>query len=231
MLDAWGVGELVCIGLVFVGVVGEALPEFHLPKKDRPQLVVRRISLLILILGLAGEFLTTMKTSQITGQLIAAVNNEAASATQQTAQLTQHNLQLQSELEDERSARLKVEMRLAPRTLNLQQSGDITRALLQFKGQQVRVVSGPGDFEAGFFAQQLADAIQKAGLKVDSEIGNTVMSGPPKKGIWVYFDNSELPLVKTLAKVMVVSKASSENINGVPSPGSQSVMIFIGQKP
>jgi hypothetical protein len=221
----------VSIALVFVGVVGESLPEFHIPKGERAQNVLKRIALGLLILGLAGEFITAVRISGISGALTAQLNADSELEKGKTAELSQQNIQLQLQLESERTARLKIEVLLAPRNLSPHQSEQITRALQPFKGQGILIASAPDDFESAFFAQQLADAAQLAGLKVEIAIGRQMVVGAPRKGIWAQCDKDQEPLLFALAGVLISSKASAQKITEQPVPGTASLQIFVGPKP
>lgn len=71
---------------------------------------------------------------------------------------------LTKEAEDERSARVKLENKIAPRRVDLEQRKSIAAALISFRGRKVRLESYALDVEAAVFGKQLAAAFARGGL-------------------------------------------------------------------
>jgi hypothetical protein len=98
-LAFWDWAGYVSTGLVFIGVVGESIIELtdwvKLPERKKR---AGKASALILILGLAGELISTVKISGVTGELIATLNKEAGDAREAAGNAQTENLRLQGEL-------------------------------------------------------------------------------------------------------------------------------------
>jgi len=68
----WEVAGYVCTGIVILGCVGEYVAEFtSIPRSKRERHRIARLSLIILTAGIAGELLTAIRSSQISGKVIA----------------------------------------------------------------------------------------------------------------------------------------------------------------
>lgn len=134
-LDTYLLLDSIAMALVFVGVAGESCPEFfNFPKAARPQVLVKKVSLGLLILGLAGELWAGRRVSQITSVEIAASNRDAQAAIAKAADanvraaianvnaesLRTQNLLLQKQLEAERTQRLNLARDVAPRYFSYQ---------------------------------------------------------------------------------------------------------------
>ena len=129
-IDAYDLLDTIATALVFIGVVGESLPELlHIPKSKVLENFVKRISLALLIVGLSGELWAGWRASQLTKVEIAKLevnaNSASAKAADANAQavraaaeeeiLKNQNLKLQRQLESERTQRLKLARDVAPR--------------------------------------------------------------------------------------------------------------------
>ncbi len=77
----WDWAGYISTTLVFIGVVGESVIELtnwvKLPERSRR---IGKISTLILIVGLAGELISTVKISGVTGEITANLKREAGDA-------------------------------------------------------------------------------------------------------------------------------------------------------
>src|SRR5216684_385128 len=95
----------ISTAVVGLGCVGEFIAEFtSLPKTPGAAHKLARLSLVILILGIAGELLSGVRTSQISGQLIANIEgrtakaeHEAEAANERASQIEQENIKLRIE--------------------------------------------------------------------------------------------------------------------------------------
>lgn len=80
-LGWWELAEYFSTVVVFIGCIGEFFAEFtRFPKSDRSKHRVNRLSLILVIAGVAGELCATVRTSQLSGQIIAYVEANASDA-------------------------------------------------------------------------------------------------------------------------------------------------------
>jgi len=85
-LSFWEGVEYAGTAFVILGVVGEYLAEFwNWPKLEATRKRFERSSAAVLIIGLAVELLGLVRTSQLNGQLIATLNQQAQQATREAA--------------------------------------------------------------------------------------------------------------------------------------------------
>ena len=78
-LDRWSFTGYCATGLVAVGCIGESIVEFTNWVKSNWRARSGMISALVLIFGVAAEVVTQVKVNSISGQIIAALNNDTAS--------------------------------------------------------------------------------------------------------------------------------------------------------
>lgn len=79
-LDCWELGEYFSTAVVFLGCVGEFIAEFTKLRDEKWRHKLAKVSTILVILGIAGELLATVKTSQLSGQVIAYVEANASDA-------------------------------------------------------------------------------------------------------------------------------------------------------
>ena len=78
-LSCWEWVGYVSTAIVFLGCVGEFIAEFtSVPKNKETASKLARLSLIVLIFGIAGELLGVVRTSQLSGQIIANIEVQAA---------------------------------------------------------------------------------------------------------------------------------------------------------
>lgn len=129
---------------------------------------------MVLILGIAGELLGAVRTSQLSGQIIANIEERASEADRQAgianekaAAAQERAGKLEKEAEDERSARVKIEARVAWRHLTDEQKTEIGTKLGDFSNQEgASLWYLTGDTEAVMFAIDIAEALKKAHIAV-----------------------------------------------------------------
>jgi hypothetical protein len=81
VLGCWELAEYVATGVVFLGCVGEFFAEFtRFPASEGRKHKLRRLSLILVIAGIAGELCATVRTSELSGQIIAYVEENASDA-------------------------------------------------------------------------------------------------------------------------------------------------------
>lgn len=80
-LGCWEWAEYISTGVVFVGCVGECFAEFtRFPATEKKKRKLARLSLILVIAGIAGELLATVRTSQLSGLVIANIEEQAGDA-------------------------------------------------------------------------------------------------------------------------------------------------------
>jgi hypothetical protein len=80
-LDWWEWAEYVSTGVVFIGCVGEFVTEFtRFSNLETTRHRAARLSLVLVIAGIAGELCATVRTSELSGQIIAYVERNASDA-------------------------------------------------------------------------------------------------------------------------------------------------------
>lgn len=100
-------------------------------------------------------------------QAAAVAKKEAGEAAERTAVIQNENAKLQSQLEADRSARLALEKKIAPRRLSSSQKERLVKILLPFSGQLIRVMSPPTG-EQTDLAIDFVDVFKQAGWKIVS---------------------------------------------------------------
>ncbi len=132
------------MALVFVGVLGESIHEFaNFPRSARPQRLLTRASLALLIAGLAGELWAGHRISAITRLEVARSNADAkqadaraATADAEASKLQNQNLRLLSKVQLERERRLELAREVAPRYFRFQA---VWPALMPYAGTKYEV--------------------------------------------------------------------------------------------
>lgn len=77
----WEVAGYISTGVVIFGCVGEYIADFtRVPKSDDERHRISKLSLVILIVGIAGELLTAIRSSQISGRVIADLQATVSAA-------------------------------------------------------------------------------------------------------------------------------------------------------
>jgi|SRR5271165_16571 len=198
-LGCWEWLEYVSTAIVFLGCVGEFVAEFtSLPKSEKTEKKLARLSLIILIFGIAGELLGTVRTSQLSGQLIANIDERAANENKLVAGLEQDVAKANTEMakqqaraaEAERSL-LALQEKIQPRHLSPEQRTAIKNALKRFPPQQVNILAFVGVSDGTSFGLELADAINSAGWKA-SFLGHE-SSGGELRGLALIMKDTKYP--------------------------------------
>jgi hypothetical protein len=147
-----------------MGCVGEFVAEFtHLPKGKDAEQMLARLSLLVLIVGIAGELLGTVRTSQLSGRLIAGIEERAGNAEQKAGEANERAAGLTKKAEDERVARVQIEEGLAGRKLSPKDTKTLIDRLTRFRGEQPVIPAyAVGDAEAAAFTWDIARALYAA---------------------------------------------------------------------
>ncbi len=163
VLNCWEWVGYISTAIVFIGCVGEFIAEFtHLPKSVDVEKKLARLSLVVLILGIAGELFSAVRTSQVSGQIIANIEERAADAEQKAGEANREAARLTKVAEDERVARVQIEEALAPRRLTTKQRSAISSTLSRFSGQPVTAIHNTFDVEAAVFAAEIVSTLKLA---------------------------------------------------------------------
>src|SRR5487761_268015 len=116
--------------------------------------------------------------AQITAQ---KASEGAAAAVLEQTKLTAKNLELQSKVELERTARLAIEEKMRPRTISLEQSSLIAEYLSKFSGHSVGMTCSVDDDEAFRYANDLSNVLKKSGWFLEPEgVSRAIFSGSPR---------------------------------------------------
>src|SRR5437016_3056334 len=99
-LRCWEWFGYISTAIVGIGCTGEFIAEFtSRPRGDRAKHKLARLSLMVLILGIGGELLSAVRTSQLSGQIIANIEERAADADQKAGEANEHAKRLGLDLE------------------------------------------------------------------------------------------------------------------------------------
>ncbi|MGA2588889.1 MAG: hypothetical protein ABSH32_03150 [Bryobacteraceae bacterium] len=210
-------------------------------------------SLLVALFAARVSFVKNaeIKRLQVTSaEVVAQANAGAARATAQAAlsleelkrletvvagsqvhreQLQKQNLGLQSEVEKERTARLRLEEQLAPRRIRAGQRKAIVSALAAFKGQKASIVVHPGDPEIAAFAEQIKAALEQAGIVVS--LAPALVFGKPQPGITLEVGAHRRQFATALAKAFVEAGVTTGPISATESETGDFLEITVGPKP
>jgi len=148
---------------VGLGCIGEFVAEFtSLPKSEERRHKISKLSLIILILGIAGELLSAARTSQLSGQIIANIEERAANADQKAGEANDRAAKNEKEAAQLRMDAEEMKQALAPRRLTIKQRAAISSQLSSFSRQPVVAISNPFDAEASILAAEILSTLKSA---------------------------------------------------------------------
>lgn len=192
-------------------------------------------------LAAAQSALLTAKDEKIRGELadkdvkIGAANKAAANAAEGAARalaeqekLRQENLKLSIRFEEERTARLKIEERLAPRRLTQEQQNSVTTKLRDFPGEKLNIQLPGDDPEITHLANQLLACFEGAGWHVATLVGTDMSRSV--SGILIEID-TDASSSSRKAAVALASALRAENVavgGPMPPSGLGGSGMFIG---
>lgn len=152
--------------------------------------------------------------------------SESANASERAANVEKQNIELQTILERERSARLKLEAQIAPRSLSSPQRDALVKYLIEAaKPLNVNVIL-IGDREAELYGNQIASALQEA--KVHFQLNHVGIMSPPPYGIQITLQPNS---TKSISFKNAFEKASVPAIVASGNIGQFDAQILIGLKP
>jgi len=164
---------------VILGVAGESISEFgHFSQDDEGQKrrrTIGKLSALVLIAGLAIELFCGVRTTELSDEVIADLQQESSATFRAAGAAIERASKALLEQETLKSENLKLEALIQPRSLSLKQQHDIGVALLPFKGRKV-VISWSDELESYNFSTQIMASLKFSKLDVKPFIGS---SNPP----------------------------------------------------
>jgi hypothetical protein len=137
--------------------------------------------------------------------------------------------------EQERIARLKLEERLSPRSLNGEQSATLTASLIGFRGQKVEITENGLSREASSFSRQIQAALVAA--KWDVKVAGVMGGVEQESGVLILIAKGQthLPAASALAQALTSQGfAVKFAYDGgfTPDPLAIGVIrLFVGSKP
>lgn len=153
----------------------------------------------------------------------AIANAEAAKANESAEIVRASNLALQADVERERTARLQLENKVAPRHLSEAHKGALMKALTPLAGSKVHVISALGDAEARAFADDFISVFKAAGWNLGEGASEGVFEG--SRGITVVVNQGNL-------QSNIVPRGANELFEAVTSLGLTNAKGFCcGQTP
>jgi hypothetical protein len=176
-LHGWEWFGYVSTAIVFLGCVGEFVAEFtSIFKSKEAQSKLARLSLIVLIFGIAGELLSAVRTSQLSGQLISNIEERAGDAEQKAGEANERAsldekeaAQLRLEAEQEKLARLGLEKYVAARTVDGKQTTLLIERLTPLKGKRLICSILLTEGEAAGFGSVICSIMKLAGLSVEDQ--------------------------------------------------------------
>ena len=156
----------------------------------------------------------------------ANANVQAADANERTANIEKHNLELQTTLERERSARLKLEAQIAPRSLATAQREALDKALSSApKPLTVKLIL-LGDQEAKMYGEQILSILQGAKIQVNINVAG--IYAPPPYNIQITLQTNS---AKSLSIKNAFEKANIPATFLFGNTGQFDAQILVGLKP
>jgi hypothetical protein len=240
-LSRWEIAGYVSIAAVAIGVAGESIHELTDSLKFQWwKANGGKASALLLIAALAAELIIQVKTTGLSGQIIAVLS-------EQEEDLRRDNLQLERALESERTERLTLQKKFSWRHLDDSQLRRIVVALLPFPEMPfdceiadaesqnllsevssalmspvIRWVIKP--FSGGVIVLRLADGTS-IGVFIETKF--TISYGVTREADFG-------PAARALASALLVEgiEATAEsNLNETRTSGDQRIHLKIGSKP
>jgi hypothetical protein len=237
-LNCWEWFGYISTAIVFIGCIGEFVAEFtSLPKSKESRDRLARLSLIVLILGIAGELLGQVRTSELSGPLIADTEEHAGNAEQKAGEANdrasvneKEAAQLRKDAEGERLARVKIEARVAWRKLDKQTQIDMASDLTRFSKEPSLVSYNPEDIEAASFASDIVATLHAAKWGVFDALSVLSMREGPvpfgtnpqlDTGVHVWSTDDE---ISRKAATVLVEQLSSRGFDAVMSPDAKSLL-------
>ena len=156
-------------------------------------------------------------------------NKIAAEANLQAKEIEKKNLELQSQAEKERIARLALEKQIAPRTITVDQRQSLIGILKAAKNATIKMRATNSTPESTQFAEQIRDMFVAAGWNAPPVFLNMVVGIAIPPGIQIVVNDN-----KSTLGILIQTAFRSV---GIDTPGSiqpnippDTVIMVIGQK-
>lgn len=205
------------------------------------QLFVVGVSFLAVPLTVTALFLTYRKDNldrihELEGQrelnetkAVAAKANERAAQLQLEAErLHKANLELQSQVELERTARLKIEERMRPRSLSAEAIKRIIVAMRTPAEKGADVYAYPNDAEVAGIARQIVQALSAAGWR--AALYEPLGGGDTVSGMLVEYDPGALGMVSAAGDLANALRKEGLEVEGpegtLPSGRRQAMLVL-----
>ncbi|MGB9236863.1 MAG: hypothetical protein WCC04_20835 [Terriglobales bacterium] len=226
-LGCWEWFEYIATAIVWIGCAGEYVAEFtSLAKSEESKKKLARLSLIVLIVGIAGELLGTVRTSQLSGQLIVNIEHDV-----ETAKTEMAKQQERAALAER--ATLDLQKSVAWRTVNEEQAVIIVK---QLAGKNVR-----GDFVAWNWddpeQMQYFMHINNVCLRINivcvlHRMKNPYPSPVPLPGLFSFaYEDADQTFINALKAAGLVTGRVGTYVGSTVFPDSIREGIIIGPKP
>ncbi len=180
ILVSWWVP--ISIVLVILGALGHVERIFNIKWSRKWSILF----LSLFILFSAGNIIKSKTSEDVAtkakGQ-IAGLTKDKDELREEVKQAKDDVTIAKGQVEKERIARMELEKQLAPRNLSESDRASIINAMSKFRGMTIKV-QRRGELEPYNFANQIAEALQSAGLRVQVEGGIGGIEGPEYGVIW-----------------------------------------------
>jgi hypothetical protein len=187
-LKFWEAFEYLATAIVLLGVIGEYIAEFTKWAANRR--IERRLgkgSTLVLIVGIAGEGLGLFRTSQLSGELIASLEEQSNQTFERAIKVEAKVKGFKIQIADANARAKEADARAAeaslalaklkaPRALESEQQRRIIAKIRVFAGSPFEFV-GYDDPESVDFARTIAEILLGAGWKIAARQTNEVWMG------------------------------------------------------
>jgi hypothetical protein len=223
----------------------------------RPAKLVALVGLMLVIGGIAGEWLFEAHVATAEGLvqkfdeiLLTETQRETAIAQLETAQLQEDTQGLKTEADVAKLETARLNAQIAPRRLTVAQQKQISHSLKLFTGKIVGVATYQEDAEAMVLGLQIEETLRNSGITVWDRIGTFTATGMPVyMGVVIDSNHPEKDLASHLLKALStegklvttsapVSFGQGSTMWVPPSPKGikgatfvENAMIFIGEKP
>ncbi len=177
----------------------------------------------------AGNRLNTIQSAENLSQqhAIEAARLEAAKAAERAAQATERAAEANRLAESERLERVKIEKRLADRTLSAEQISTMSEKLRVFGGQRVLVIAVPGP-EPQAFAKKLEFLMRQSNWEMPISASGGFTLGSESRGVDIHLQPSLSDEQTMPAAVMLAELLRSEGFETSEPASGNLGMIFGG---
>ncbi|ASW07867.1 hypothetical protein [Rhizobium sp. 11515TR] len=193
------------------------------------------VGAIFVCLGTFGVFKFGAIKEKFADERISFNESETAKANENAEIVRKSNLVLQSDLERERAARLKLENKVAPRHLRAEQAKVIVEAIKPFQGQRILVTSIMGDAEAETYAVEFIGMFREAGWNPGaSNQPDLALFTPSPVGVLLSISNEDAatpppganPLFDVFKSLGILTAGTTN-----PKVAKGSISLIVGTKP